>query len=62
MKYPFSSIGFVSCTFGLSNCQGTGFLIGPNFVLTSAHNLVDGNQKIKAKNIYFYPCVNEDIG
>lgn len=62
MKYPYSSIGYLSFNFGEDDIvHGSGFLIGPDIVLTNAHNVVDfkaENQKREAKNLYFYPCIN----
>lgn len=48
-KYPFSAVGLVFSKKKINNmmvpCIGTGFLIGPNIVLTCAHNVYQSNIK-----------------
>ena len=39
LSYPYHSIGFLAVSFPASNMRGTGFIVGPYTVLTSAHNV-----------------------
>jgi V8-like Glu-specific endopeptidase len=55
-EYPYSSIGLVSCLLGDQKVIGTGCLIGPNFVLTCAHNVWSFREKRLGKNIIFSPA------
>ena len=41
---------------------GTGFLVGPNIVLTCAYNCYDGFNQEKASEIIFYPAFNGSMG
>ena len=47
MKYPYSAIGLVIGKEGSSASCGTGSLIGPNIVLTCAHNCYSNTTKAK---------------
>ena len=57
-EYPYSAIGMLSIKFENKNCLGTGFLVGPNIVLTSAFNCIDILSGTKAKEIFYYPALN----
>ena len=39
LEFPYSAIGYLSLKYGLSKYSGSGFLVGPNIVLTAAHNV-----------------------
>ena len=39
LDFPYSAIGFLSLNYGLKTYRGSGFLVGPNIVLTAARNL-----------------------
>jgi V8-like Glu-specific endopeptidase len=57
-QYPYSSIGLITCYLGDQKVIGSGCLIGPNHVLTSAHNLWSFKDKKIGKNITFTPMFN----
>lgn len=61
-KYPYSCIGLVTGRFGTIISNGSGCLIGPDIVLTCAHNLYDRENKIEANNVFFCPGLNGSIG
>ena len=58
--YPYCSIGMVSGKVGEKDFYGTGFLIGPNIVLTCAHNCE--HEKSPAIDLKFFPAVNGKSG
>ena len=61
MQYPYSAIGMLAMRFKDQNKNqdyfGTGFLVGPNIVLTCAHNCYSVFHG-KAREITFYPALN----
>ena len=65
-KHPFSAIGLVSGLLGEEECFGTGALIGPNIVLTCAHNCfvrkANKSKSKKIKNLKFSPGLNGKTG
>jgi len=57
-KYPYSAIGITSCYLDGKKIIGSGCLIGPNYVLTSAHNVWSFKDKKFGKNITFVVMFN----
>jgi len=59
-EWPNSVHGLVAVDFDNTRCWGTGILIGPNIVLTAAHNLYDFDKRIYAKleTMQFLPGIN----
>jgi len=57
-NYPLTSIGLLTIKIGHRVVYGTGFLIGPNHVLTSAYNVFDYETGTSAKKVYFSPGYN----
>jgi len=55
IKYPYTAIGQVISKVGTSYGYGTGFMIGPNHVLTSANNVYDYSTGAVAKKVQFTP-------
>ena len=56
-QFPYNCIGYICFRSGLQFGRGTGFLIGPDLVLTAAHNLVADNGK-PFTDLKFYPGVS----
>lgn len=54
-QYPWHTIGFVHVTFGLNNFRASGSLIGPQTVLTNAHNLYNSGMGGYFTELKFYP-------
>ncbi len=47
LDFPYSAIGLLSLKYNQKSFSGTGFLVGPNIVLTAAHNLYDHTLKME---------------
>ncbi len=54
---PHTATGLLEVDFGLSQGQGTGFLVSPEHVMTNAHN-VFGPGGLNAQGVEFYPGLN----
>jgi len=65
--FPYFLIGKVQSKFEINGNErylnGVGILIGPDILLTVAHNLIAAhdNEIIEAKRIYFFPAANGDF-
>jgi len=62
-QWPYSVHGVLATKFNGVTCWGTGTLIGPNIVLTAAHNLYNYNSKAfpDIGSVQFLPAVNGRI-
>ena len=58
--YPYCAIGKIKYATKQGIKQGTGFLIGPNIVLTVAHNCFDSFNEVNHENIVFIPAPLQD--
>lgn len=54
--YPYSAVGLVRATLKKGQYRGTGCLIGPNIVLTCAHNCFNVPAKKYFSNMEFIPA------
>ncbi len=65
--FPYFLIGKVQSKFEINGSDkylnGVGILIGPDILLTVAHNIVTmyDNEILESKRIYFYPAANGDF-
>jgi V8-like Glu-specific endopeptidase len=55
VKYPFSAVGIVLSIRKNRTIIGTGSLIGPNLVLTCAHNCFDATKRAMDQEVRFIP-------
>ncbi len=58
--YPYCAIGKIIGKIKNEANQGTGFLIGPNTVLTVAHNCFDSINGVQFENMVFIPASLQD--
>ena len=54
-KYPYCCIGLITGQTKGARFKGTGFLIGPNIILTCAHNCYSRKSEEKCHNLKFFP-------
>lgn len=57
-QWPYCAHGVVEVWSGNSSNWGTGTMIGPNLVLTAAHNLYNTRSKQKMDKVFFIPARN----
>ena len=61
-EHPYRCIGQIVGKFGNLPYDGTGCLIGPNIVLTCAHNIYERRLKLEANDMKFKPGINGSFG